>query len=129
MTVTIQNMKDWLGLSTAVISDVMLTECLDIANDYCAGYCTAMGVGASGQAYDSAVRYKAAMNIWRNLDIRGINVQSFRAGELGIGHDVEQACEMFHKLSTDALHMVYKTNAPSKRDLYMRHLRSGRGMR
>lgn len=129
MTITITDLRTMTGLSVTAIGDAALTECLLIATDYCAGQCSAQGVGTGGTAYDVAVQYMALANVWRNLDARGIKPQDLTSGSVHIASDVGQAVAQWTKLAEDALKMVVKINASSRRDLYMRHLRSGKGMR
>ncbi len=128
MTITIADLRAMTGLSVTAISDAALTECLLIATDYCAGYCTAQGVGTGGTAYDAAVHYMALVNVWRNLDARGIKPQGLTSGSVTVSSDVAQSIDQWTKLAENALQMTVKTNASSRRDLYMRHLRSGKGI-
>lgn len=128
MTISITDLRTMTGLSTTVISDAALNECLLIALDYCAGYCIAQGVGSGGPAYDAAVQYMSLVNMWRNLDAMGIKPAGLTSGSVSINSDTQQAIDQWTKLAENALEMVVKTNAPIKRDLYMRQLRSGRGL-
>jgi hypothetical protein len=128
MTITIADLRAMTGLSTTAISDIALTECLLIATDYCAGYCTAQGVGTGGTAYDAALQYMTLVNVWRTLDAMGIKPANLTSGSVSVQSDTQAAIDQWMKLAENALQMTVKTNASSKRDMYMRHLRSGKGI-
>jgi hypothetical protein len=128
MTVSKDDVRNWLGMSTTMMSDTALTECLSMATEYCGAYLSAMGVGASGNAYDIATKYMTAVNVYRNLDARGIKPDSLHAAELTLATNTAAAIDQFTKLAENALQMAVISGAPNKRDIYARHIRAGRGM-
>lgn len=124
--VLLTDFREWLGLSITILNDASMAACMKMANNYCLAYCQAQGVPVGGQGYSFAIRYMTAANIWRNLDARGIKPPALAASSLRISSDTGQAIAQWTAMALNALEMTVKTNAPIRRDLYSRHLRSGK---
>lgn len=125
MTVTTTELRNWLGVSTSLISDTQLGECLTMGQEYVSAQLQARGVGGTS---DPAVRYMSAMFAWMNMDVRGIKPQSLHAGELTIGSDVKGQEDQFQKLADMAIKAQVLISIGNKRDAFVKRLRGGRGM-
>ncbi|MFA5744357.1 MAG: hypothetical protein WC936_06105 [Candidatus Nanoarchaeia archaeon] len=126
MVATIAEIRTWLGITIDVIPDDSMQECLNMATEYVQSALTARGVGIGGQAYDIALRYMTAVNVWRRLDIMAIKPSGLSVGGLSINSDLDSAISKFEALADQAIENAVKINAPSKTDLYIRHIRSGK---
>jgi len=125
MTVTTTDVRNWIGVSTALLSDTQLGECITMGQEYVAAQLQKRGVGGTS---DPAVRYMTAMFAWMNMDARGVKPQSLKAGELTIGSDIKAQEDQFQKLADAAISAQVLISYGNKRDAFVKRLRGGRGM-
>jgi hypothetical protein len=129
MTVTTTNITNWLGTRlTAQLSGDQLTAALLDATNYCDGYLQAMGVSATGPAYDSAVLSVAKASTLRQLDAMGIKAAGVNmGGAMTISSDVTENINQLFKMADERLKWAVLT-ASNKAGLYMHRNRGGQGI-
>jgi hypothetical protein len=124
MTVTSDEMRNWLGFTTLELSDTEINEALAMALEYIINYCSAKGVGVGGAGVDIATRYLAASHLWRGMDMRGVKTSEIITAGLRISSDMSTAVKDFEDRADYALKTYVKSQGV-KRDQIIRHIRSG----
>jgi hypothetical protein len=129
MAITITDLRNWLGTTyTSILTDTQLTAALARANRYCAGYMSARGVAGSGNAYDAAVEAASHGEVCFQLDSMGIKPSSLSTDAHSEGADVLGTGRYWYDLADKSLVDAVLASAGNKRDLYIRHVRGGRGI-
>ena len=106
-----------LGVSEDVVPDDVLTDAVELAQDWCRARASAYSV----EAPESAVVMMAIFFLRQHLDLKGIKPSSISMPDLSMATDVRSMCDLAKDLAVEAI----KASASSKGQTF-RHIRSGK---
>lgn len=124
MTVTLTDMRNFTGLTSVTISDDELTEHLSTATSACTGYMNAHYAGASGDAFDSAVKYMCCAGVRMILDLKGIKPDSWTSAGITMSTNVQADIAQLKSMAD--YYLGLEVVAQGGRDMWIRHIRSGK---
>ncbi|OPX65650.1 MAG: hypothetical protein A4E30_00321 [Methanomassiliicoccales archaeon PtaB.Bin215] len=130
MTLSTTDLTNWLGPTfyPEPVTATQVQAALDAATRYCAGYLAARGASASGTAYDAAVESVAHGHLCLILDSMGIKPASYSTEGSSMGSDSLGTASFWFKQGDERLEDAYLASQGNRRELYIRHVRGGRGI-